>query len=213
MQGPRLGPCGAVNAARTKPPPDEGLSDFNRAARAARRRPAAASARRWARVPPPRWPRPRRRVAPEQGDHRAVHGAGAGRQPCTSPAPKRAAASSESVWSTKPRRTRVTVSKLRWGCLGKARHCPALEHAPAVLALEVLAEDTGSSSDAAGAHGTSTRPEENQHSTGHQRHEHQQHAHQHCGGQPFPSWGRHRFLLNFTGAWRPAHLGGGVEGL
>ena len=38
---------------------------------------------------------------------------------CTSPRPKRAAAPSESEWSIRPLRTKVTVSKPRCGCCGK----------------------------------------------------------------------------------------------
>ena len=59
---------------------------------------------------------------------------------CTSPPPKRAVAPSESEWSMRPWRTIVTVSKPRCGCCGKARHHVAVVHAPAVLALEVLAD-------------------------------------------------------------------------
>jgi hypothetical protein len=36
-----------------------------------------------------------------------------------SPPPNRAAAPSESLWSIRPRRTKVTVSKPRCGCAGK----------------------------------------------------------------------------------------------
>jgi hypothetical protein len=59
---------------------------------------------------------------------------------CTSPWPKRAVAPSESEWSMSPLRTSVTVSKPWWGVPGEARHLLPVVHAPAVLALEVLAE-------------------------------------------------------------------------
>ena len=67
----------------------------------------------------------------------------------TSPWPKRAVAPSESEWSMKPRRARVTVSKPRWGCCGKPGHDVAVVHPPAVLALEVHA-DLAAREDAAG---------------------------------------------------------------
>ena len=49
----------------------------------------------------------------------------------------------------KPRRTMVTVSKPRCGCCGKPGHHVAVVHAPAVFALEVLA-DVAARSEAAG---------------------------------------------------------------
>ncbi len=58
----------------------------------------------------------------------------------TSPRPKRAAAPSESEWSIRPWRTKVIVSKPRWGCWGKPGHDLAVVHPPAVDAGEVLPE-------------------------------------------------------------------------
>ena len=62
---------------------------------------------------------------------------------CTSPRPKRAVAPSESEWSMKPCRTKVTVSKPRCGCCGKPGTRAAVVHAPAVGAGEVHADVAG----------------------------------------------------------------------